>query len=315
MNLKSLSLATTLCASTAAVHNNLRDEHSNRALQLPNSLSCIIQPGKTLAECCPADGADDAICTLLTCANVADLGGDAMLYPSCNCGQIETACEGVLQFDVMLQGLGVTGLADLCGEVDTCCEAGTTANPDFNSCVSAATKDMEVPNFMAVLPAGLLEGIGPVIPGEDAPPAVAVDDMCSFCPDGLTVPEDTILPQESTCGMAQGYAATLAASDVMCTGTKMAEGMCCPPATPTDASKEPPAVDDTATDANESAKATTAAPPSETGATEAPPSETDATEAPGDDADAATDGVNGAGMYGISAAMSLVVSSVAMIFA
>jgi hypothetical protein len=64
--------------------------------------------------------------------------------------------------------------------------------------------------------------------------AVAVNAaMCSFCAVGIPDPS-LVLPTNdgTTCGVAQGYALSLAASDVMCSTVLMAEPICCPtPAT------------------------------------------------------------------------------------
>jgi len=59
-------------------------------------------------------------------------------------------------------------------------------------------------------------------------PQVGMGDMCSFCPDGLTMPAETATPGDSSCGAAMGYAASLQADDAMCATVLMAEALCCP---------------------------------------------------------------------------------------
>ena len=53
---------------------------------------------------------------------------------------------------------------------------------------------------------------------------------CSFCPKGLEVSADTLLPggQGVTCGMALEYAPTISEDDEMCSMTQLAEALCCP---------------------------------------------------------------------------------------
>ena len=53
---------------------------------------------------------------------------------------------------------------------------------------------------------------------------------CTFCPEGLEVSADTLLPggQGVTCQMASEYAPTLSGDDGMCSMTKLAEALCCP---------------------------------------------------------------------------------------
>mmetsp|Transcript_17801 Transcript_17801/g.40847 ORF Transcript_17801/g.40847 Transcript_17801/m.40847 type:complete len:512 (-) Transcript_17801:128-1663(-) len=53
---------------------------------------------------------------------------------------------------------------------------------------------------------------------------------CSFCPEGLEVSADTLLPggEGVTCGMASEYAPTIPEDDGNCSMTKLAEALCCP---------------------------------------------------------------------------------------
>ena len=61
-----------------------------------------------------------------------------------------------------------------------------------------------------------------------------VEPLCPFCPDGLTVDPEFLLPSNdgSTCTTAVSFAATMAASNPLCDTVQLAEGVCCPPSQP-----------------------------------------------------------------------------------
>eukprot|EP00581_Thalassiosira_minuscula_P005817 CAMPEP_0183744802 /NCGR_PEP_ID=MMETSP0737-20130205/65917_1 /TAXON_ID=385413 /ORGANISM="Thalassiosira miniscula, Strain CCMP1093" /LENGTH=512 /DNA_ID=CAMNT_0025980455 /DNA_START=305 /DNA_END=1844 /DNA_ORIENTATION=+ len=66
--------------------------------------------------------------------------------------------------------------------------------------------------------------------GHEDPMSMPAATGCSFCPDGLTVPADTLLPTNdgANCGTVSSYAATVAPGGQMCDTLKLAETLCCP---------------------------------------------------------------------------------------
>mmetsp|Transcript_30477 Transcript_30477/g.51993 ORF Transcript_30477/g.51993 Transcript_30477/m.51993 type:complete len:598 (-) Transcript_30477:299-2092(-) len=90
--------------------------------------------------------------------------------------------------------------------------------------------------------------------GEDEDGASeSAENVCTFCPDGLTVSPDFALPTQdgATCGTAMAYAATLSSGEEMCATVQLAITLCCPESLTDDVPAEetpfptgsPPAVD------------------------------------------------------------------------
>jgi len=54
---------------------------------------------------------------------------------------------------------------------------------------------------------------------------------CEFCPDGFSVPSETVLPTAGgeTCAVAGGFAATISADNPACPTIQLAQVVCCPP--------------------------------------------------------------------------------------
>ncbi|KAL9182893.1 hypothetical protein ACHAXT_004172 [Thalassiosira profunda] len=82
---------------------------------LPPSIICLMQATQTVEQCCAAAEEEDPVCTMLTCLDPADYS----LSEDCTCGMIERACEGVVVFDTMVEGI-----KDTCAQVDVCCNDG-----------------------------------------------------------------------------------------------------------------------------------------------------------------------------------------------
>ena len=147
MQLQLQSLAA-IASAVVVSADNLRLTNKNiseRSLQ--DSLTCMLVGGD-FTSCCPAANPNDGICTLLWCVNLDEVA----VNDGCACGQIETACGQVAAFASAVEGLGA-----MCEQVDTCCDAGTTANGGFNSCMGKAVEDgvVSVPDFGSLIPGGI----------------------------------------------------------------------------------------------------------------------------------------------------------------
>jgi len=112
----------------------------------PPSMGCIAG-GKDFVECCPAASPDDGICTMLWCVDL----NAVEIKDGCGCGQIVTACTQVSMFNGLVEGL-----SDMCEAVDTCCDADSTTNDEFDTCIASAMEngDFVVPDLAALLPDG-----------------------------------------------------------------------------------------------------------------------------------------------------------------
>jgi len=169
MYLKQLLSLAAIAGVSATNSYNLR-ENNDRALQA--AVGCIAGGGD-FTGCCPTADPNDGVCSLLWCVNLKD----ASINDGCGCGQIETACGKIAIFFSMLDGL-----SDLCAEAGKCCaDDGSTANDGFNTCMATAIEngDANAPNFDSVLPNG--------IPGLEAALGGAGDvpDLGSLIPDGI----------------------------------------------------------------------------------------------------------------------------------
>ena len=121
----------------------------------PPSMGCIAG-GKDFVECCPAADPDDGICTMLWCVDL-----DAVeIKDGCGCGQLVTACTQVSMFGGLVEGL-----SDMCEAVGTCCDADSTTNDEFDTCIASAMEngDFVVPDLAPLLPNGLPS----MSPGDD----------------------------------------------------------------------------------------------------------------------------------------------------
>jgi len=282
MYLKQLLSLAAIAGVSATNSHNLR-ENNDRALQA--AIACLVGGGD-FTGCCPTADPNDGVCSLLWCVNLED----ASINDGCKCGQIETACGQVAMF------LGaVDGLSELCDEAGACCaDDGTTMNDGFNTCMATAIKNEKAspPNFDAVLPNGIpgldaaIAGAGDVpdlgsvlpsgVPGLDAAieGAGGVPDLGALIPDGI--------PDLGAIGGADDASTT---PTVPSTETTVA------------GATEAPADDTDITGATEAPAAATEAPPAAT---------TDSSESPDEE--------NDANKYAISTLMSLVGSSLAILF-
>ena len=140
---------------------------ASRTTTAQPSVACLAG-GQDFLDCCPAKDPDDGVCTLLHCVNLDSLE----IRDNCNCAELEVACSQVVVFAALLPEL-----PGMCNAVDDCCGGSAeTANSDWNTCME--TKDIDVPNFDAMIPGGIpvLEP-GPVIidAGEEELGPVIVD--------------------------------------------------------------------------------------------------------------------------------------------
>ena len=139
----------TIPATEAAVTNPTVPDTMPANIQAlpPPSMGCIAG-GKDFVECCPAADPDDGICTMLWCVDL-----DAVeIKDGCECGQIVTACTQVSMFGGLIEGL-----SDMCEAVGTCCDADSTTNDEFDTCIASAMEngDFVVPDLAPLLPNGL----------------------------------------------------------------------------------------------------------------------------------------------------------------
>ena len=139
----------TIPATEAAVTNPTVPDTMPANIQAlpPPSMGCIAG-GKDFVECCPAADPDDGICTMLWCVDL-----DAVeIKDGCECGQIVTACTQVSMFGGLVEGL-----SDMCEAVGTCCDADSTTNDEFDTCIASAMEngDFVVPDLAPLLPNGL----------------------------------------------------------------------------------------------------------------------------------------------------------------
>lgn len=151
MNLKLLSLATASIgvASATSNNNNLRQQSDHDHRNLQGSIACIVGGQKTVPECCAEASTDDAVCTLLTCVDLANVS----VRDTCSCSMINAGCNGVAMFTGM-----VPGLLEMCNQADTCCGSDAAAsNTVFNACMGKAVADGDVtlPDFSAIIPGGI----------------------------------------------------------------------------------------------------------------------------------------------------------------
>ena len=138
MHLKQL-LSLAAISGVASDHGDLPQHASafdGRHLQgFPASVTCILG-GKSIDECCPSGAtAEDGVCTLLFCVDVANFS----VKDSCKCGMFNSACE-----QLQVAYAVVPGMEAMCGQVGTCCDGDSTTNCDFNACVGAAIADGDV---------------------------------------------------------------------------------------------------------------------------------------------------------------------------
>ena len=147
-----LSFAALVVASDAATTTVAPESSSSGggSFMPPASTTCLaanFATGGDFLDCCPAPDANDGICTLIWC-----IRSDMTIRDSCDCGQVETACDQLSMFTGM-----VDGLSDACTAMAGCCEAGVTSNSDFASCTedAIAMSNITIPDISSLVPGGV----------------------------------------------------------------------------------------------------------------------------------------------------------------
>ena len=117
----------------------------------PASSTCFAAnfvTGGDFLDCCPAPDANDGICTIVWCLIPESL----TIRDSCNCGQVETACD-----QLSLYTSAVDGLSEACTAMSGCCETGVTSNSDFASCTedAIAMSNITIPDVSSLVPGGV----------------------------------------------------------------------------------------------------------------------------------------------------------------
>ena len=158
------TVATILVGLAAADDNNFQPVQ--RKLQA--SIMCMMsaESSEDILDCCPAADEDDGVCTMIHCVN---FGNVISLNDSCECGQIETACDQLAVYSFMIEGL-----EDTCAAVSKCCTADETANDEFDVCMDASGAN--APNFDNYLPEGFEIG------GLDMSMALTQNDLSMSMP-------------------------------------------------------------------------------------------------------------------------------------
>mmetsp|Transcript_24252 Transcript_24252/g.51439 ORF Transcript_24252/g.51439 Transcript_24252/m.51439 type:complete len:483 (+) Transcript_24252:104-1552(+) len=158
-----LSLLASLGATTANSDGNL--DHLDKNARFVDFIGGLLGLGdisaveciakditKTFTECCPANDSSDGICNLLRCFGF-ELEGFPTITNSCNCRDLEGACEQIGNFK---HALTLAGFGDVCSEVDECCDGPPVPTHDeFNMCIldSIRDGDIKLPDFlMSLLP-------------------------------------------------------------------------------------------------------------------------------------------------------------------
>jgi len=141
-----LSIATVATiVGLAVADDNKYNNFQPAQRKLQASIRCLMTADSTEAvlDCCPTADEDDGVCTMLHCLNLEDMS----LNDSCECGQVETACDQLDPFAFMLDGMD-----DSCSAIGKCCVAGETTNEDFDACIDRS--GASAPNFGKFLPEG-----------------------------------------------------------------------------------------------------------------------------------------------------------------
>lgn len=155
------TVATILVGLAAADDNNFQPVQ--RKLQA--SIFCMMSAESIgdILDCCPAADEDDGLCTLIHCVN---FGNVISLNDSCECGQIETACDQLAIYSFMIRALDdplavysfmIEGFEDTCASVGKCCTADETANKEFDVCMDASGANAL--NFDKYLPESEIGGL------------------------------------------------------------------------------------------------------------------------------------------------------------
>jgi len=139
MLLKFLPLAGFVCVSAENLRTHDRYLDNGRSLQA--SASCMAF-GTPFADCCPCAKPDDGVCTLLWCFDLNEL----VIQDECKCGQLADACDKL----GLLLG-AAEGLTEMCAKAKECCGDTEASNGDFDACIA----DVAVPDLARLIPGGI----------------------------------------------------------------------------------------------------------------------------------------------------------------
>ena len=139
--------------TTAAPESSSGEESSSSSSwsMPPASSTCFAAnfvTGGDFLDCCPAPDANDGICTIVWCLIPESL----TIRDSCDCGQVETACD-----QLSLYISAVDGLSEACTAMSGCCETSVTSNSDFASCTedAIAMSNITIPDISSLVPGGV----------------------------------------------------------------------------------------------------------------------------------------------------------------